>query len=722
VRNPPASGALEESPPYSHGEDMDEAARPASRRFSKAMNDGFRPTIGLRLIVALLAFAILGLGTAVVALWTFDRYGRAAEEIAATETRRLANVARFTEIATGLRAEMPRLVFAESEEEKQSARAKLDDYADALGILVQRLKLPRPSGHREGGKEFGEELQGDISAIDNNVSERIAIRHEVAGRVVQLRAEHAHFLREITPLLTNAAINIHAALRRLGTQSETVETASMDMVRRELMISEALSRLHAHVNLMLGKILEAAAEKRGAEIERIRTALAESVVTAAPLNVFLCDVPNTSTICAIWRGIESQVTAPPRLIDFKLREAALTEDGIMLVSRVDQSLNDLADLVARTVVGSNEVSIQAAQRAREAINRGTLLILGFAAATGALSLLVGWFYIGRRFILRLSALLRAMRGIAAGELETPVPVDGDDEVGQLADALRTLQNRSQLARERRVALAAANEQLSFEIAERRAAQAELERTQEELVQAGKLAAIGQVSAGIAHEFNQPLAAMLSYLHNAGRYLETGNSDKVAEKLEQIERLLSRLARISNHLKTLARRPSKTTERCCAGTVVERAAALFEAQIESSGTRLAIAPYCCSTLVEAEPNRLEQVIVNLLSNAFDAVDGRPGAAIAVRIANIGDTQRILIADNGPGLSAQHGKRIFDAFFTTKPPGSGLGLGLTIAFNIIQDFKGRLTIKNRRNGGAVAIVSLRIAAPASKETREELHAGR
>jgi C4-dicarboxylate-specific signal transduction histidine kinase len=85
------------------------------------------------------------------------------------------------------------------------------------------------------------------------------------------------------------------------------------------------------------------------------------------------------------------------------------------------------------------------------------------------------------------------------------------------------------------------------------------------------------------------------------------------------------------------------------------------------------------------------------------------------------QRIFISDNGPGIAPQDQDHLFDPFFTTKPPGAGLGLGLTIAFNIIQDFGGRLTIKNRRNGGAVAIVSLRIAAPVSAETQERLHAG-
>jgi phosphoglycerate-specific signal transduction histidine kinase len=686
------------------------------------MNRGFRPTIGLRLIIALAAFAAIGLGTAGIALWTFDRYGRAAEEIATKETRRLATIARFTEIATGVRAEMPRLVFAETDEEKLAARRKLDSYSESLGALLQHSSLPHLRvGSETGSGKFGEALQADIRSIDANVSERIAIRKEVGDRVHWLRERHADFQREIKPLLTNAAFNIQAALRRFGNQNETIEAASMDMVRHELAVSEALSRLHAHVNLILGKILEAAAEKRRGEIERIRAALEDAVATTAPLNEVLHSTPNAARLRDIWLGMEHQITASPRLVDDKLREVGLTDDGIGLVSNVDKRLTDLADLVARTVLDSNELSIQAAQSAREAINRGTLLIFAAGGATAILSLLVGWFYVGRRFIARLSRLLVAMRGIAAGDLETPVGISGGDEVGQLAEALRTLQMRSQLARERRLALTAANEQLSVEIAERRAAQDKLERTQAELVQAGKLAAIGQVATGIAHEFNQPLSAMRSYLHNAGRYLQSGNREKLAEKLEQIESLLSRMARISNQLKTLARRPAKNTERCCAREVVERAAALFEMHLGEGGTRLTISPFPRSSTVLAEPNRLEQVFVNLLSNAFDAVDGRPEAEIVVRIADGRDMQRIFVADNGPGIAVQDREHLFDPFFTTKPPGVGLGLGLTIAFNIIQDFGGRLAIRNRRSGGTVAVVSLRIAAPIGMETRERLYAG-
>jgi two-component system C4-dicarboxylate transport sensor histidine kinase DctB len=144
--------------------------------------------------------------------------------------------------------------------------------------------------------------------------------------------------------------------------------------------------------------------------------------------------------------------------------------------------------------------------------------------------------------------------------------------------------------------------------------------------------------------------------------------------------------------------------------VERAAALFENRIAESGIRLKIGPYSCATYVQADPNRLEQVFINLLSNALDAVEGQADAVVTVRVASAKGMQRILIADNGPGIPPSQQDHLFDPFYTTKPPGAGLGLGLTIAFNIIQDFKGRLTIRNRRNGGAAAIVSLRIAPPA------------
>jgi phosphoglycerate-specific signal transduction histidine kinase len=685
------------------------------------MTSGLRSTIGLRLIVALSALATIGLGTAAVALWTFDRYGGAAEEIAITETRRLADVARFTEIATGVRAEMPHLVFAETERDKVAARRRLDSHSQALAAVVGRLELPGGPGGQGGYAEFGSGLRADIERIDANVTERIAIRGKVRARVERLRYLHEQFQREMGPLLADAAFNIQSALRRM-TDQQAGATGPAPMVQKELAASDALSQLQGHINLLLGRIFEAAVEKRRGEIERIRRAVEEAIDTAAPIDAVLRDVPSAITLRQIWREIDLELTSPPRLLDQKLREAASSDEGVSLAAAMDGKLSALADLVARTVVQSNEFSIQAAQRVREAINRGTLLILVLGGAMAVVCFIVGWFYVGRRFIARLSTLLFAMRDVAAGNLDRDVLVSGDDEIGQLADALRRLQQRSQLARERRLALAAANEQLAVEIAERCSAQTKLEEAQEELVQAGKLAAVGQLSAGVAHEFNQPLAAIRSYLHNAGRYLEAGKLDKVGEKHQQIENLLARLSRISKHLLTLARRHPRTAQRCLVMPAIERAAELFEMRIGAGRARLTIVPHPRLSHVQAEPNRLEQVFINLLSNAFDAVEEREDAEIMVWVSESGDRQRVFIADNGLGISPSVRERLFDPFVTTKPAGAGLGLGLTIAFNIVQDFQGRLAIRNRRNGGAVAVVVLRTAPVAATMTaHQEAHAG-
>jgi phosphoglycerate-specific signal transduction histidine kinase len=677
------------------------------------MTTGVRPTIGLRLIIALSALAAIGLGTALVALWTFDRYGRAVEEIATTETRRLADVARFTEIATGIRAEMPRLVFAEDEQDEAEARARLDSYSEALTALVRRLEL-------SGGSGLGASLGNDIRRIDANVAERILIRREVEGKVERLRYLHDQFQRELGPLLNDASFNVQAALRRLRDSPKSDADAAA-VVQRELVASRALSQLQGHINLILGHAFEAAAEKRRGEIERIRRAVEEATEAAAPINAVLGNAPSAVTLREIWRDIDRELTAPPPMIDQKLREAVSADEGAALVAAADKKLGALADLVAGTVIQSNEVSVQTALRVREAIDRGTLLILVLGSASAAVSLAVGWFYVGRRFIARLSALLLAMREIAAGDLDKDVRVTGDDEIGQLADALRHLQQRSRLARERRLALAVANEQLSIEIAERRSAQAKLEETQEELVQAGKLAALGQLSAGVAHEFNQPLAAIRSYLYNAGRYLDAGKLDKVGEKHKQIERLLERLSRITRQLLTLARRHPRTVERCAVMPVIERAVELFEMRLGAGRTRLSILPHSNLSDVQAEPNRLEQVFINLLSNAFDAVEGRSDPEIMVRVSESRGRLRVLIADNGTGISPAVREKLFDPFVSAKPPGAGLGLGLTIAFNIVQDFHGRLAIRNRRNGGAVAVVMLRTAPMAATiEMHEGMHA--
>ena len=250
----------------------------------------------------------------------------------------------------------------------------------------------------------------------------------------------------------------------------------------------------------------------------------------------------------------------------------------------------------------------------------------------------------------------------------------------------------------------ANALLQTEVDERRRTEARLRATQNELVQAGKLAALGQMSAAIAHEVNQPLAAIRTFMASTKIYLQRGDSRQVTKNLDLIDGLAERMANITTHLKAFARKSEPgRPEQVEVARAVDGALFLVESQIKAAGVRLnrSVEP---GLRVSGYAVQLEQVLVNLIANALDAVaDVRePGIDIEVRAAQ--DTVRIRIADNGPGIPPEVIERIFDPFMTTKPVGKGLGLGLSITYGIVQDFHGRMHALNRAGGGAELIVEL------------------
>jgi two-component system, NtrC family, C4-dicarboxylate transport sensor histidine kinase DctB len=257
--------------------------------------------------------------------------------------------------------------------------------------------------------------------------------------------------------------------------------------------------------------------------------------------------------------------------------------------------------------------------------------------------------------------------------------------------------------ERTRELREANALLQTEVDERRRTEDRLRATQNELVQAGKLAALGQMSAAIAHEVNQPLAAIRTFMASAKIYLQRGESKQVIKNLDLIDGLAERMASITSHLKSFARKsePGKP-EPVDVARAVEGALFLTESQIK---TKVQVNKDIQRDLfVSGYAVQLEQVLVNLIGNALDATSEvkRPQLDIAVRAAD--DTVHIAIGDNGPGIPADLVDRIFDPFVTTKPVGKGLGLGLSITYGIVQDFRGRIRAANRPQGGAEIVIEL------------------
>jgi two-component system, NtrC family, C4-dicarboxylate transport sensor histidine kinase DctB len=259
--------------------------------------------------------------------------------------------------------------------------------------------------------------------------------------------------------------------------------------------------------------------------------------------------------------------------------------------------------------------------------------------------------------------------------------------------------------ERTGELRKANKLLSAEVEERRRTEAELLCAQAELVHAGKLAALGQMSAGLSHELNQPLAAIRSYAENCQVFLDRGQSDTVKSNLGAIAELTERMARIIRDLRTYARKAPLTLEPACAARAIREAIALIGSRLGDVAVRLDLPPG--EVLVAGGGVRLQQVFVNLFGNAIDAMKTSPRRELHVALIDHGESVVITVRDTGPGVPEQDLSSVFDPFFTTKPVGEGLGLGLSITYGIIKQFGGCIDAGNHEDGGAVFTVRLKAA---------------
>lgn len=247
-----------------------------------------------------------------------------------------------------------------------------------------------------------------------------------------------------------------------------------------------------------------------------------------------------------------------------------------------------------------------------------------------------------------------------------------------------------------------NERLSQEIDERRRTEAELRQTQGELIQAAKLATLGQLSAGINHELNQPMAAIRSYADNGRALLAKGRCEEAGWNLQQISDLIGRMGRIAAQLKIFARKSTGRVGPVVVDSVIDTALAVVAPRIRRTSAELEVIRPSPALRLRGDENLVQQVLVNLLGNALQAIDGEPRRLVRVSARATQDAKKpqvvLAVEDTGPGIAGEHRERIFDAFFTTKEGSEGLGLGLTISKRIIEDLDGSLEAGPCCLGGA------------------------
>ncbi|TGE96571.1 two-component sensor histidine kinase [Rhizobium sp. SEMIA 4088] len=260
--------------------------------------------------------------------------------------------------------------------------------------------------------------------------------------------------------------------------------------------------------------------------------------------------------------------------------------------------------------------------------------------------------------------------------------------------------------ERTEDLSQARDRLEEEIADHRATEAKLQGVQQDLVQANRLAILGQVAAGVAHEINQPVATIRAYAENANVFLDRRQTEPVKENLSAIAALTERIGTITEELKAFARKGRTAPEPVDLRSVIEGAVVLLRSRFAGRLDALKIELPPTGLGVVGTRIRLEQVLINLFQNALEALEGRDEAKVEVSVRETSEEVEIVVSDNGPGIPAAILDSLFTPFNTSKE--KGLGLGLVISKDIVVDYGGRIDVESNGNGTRFT-VHLRKATP-------------
>jgi len=631
---------------------------------------GRRLGIGGRLIAAFLGVGGLAVGACIVGWLSYARLSEELNSVATAHLPALAFSARLAEAGAGVIASTPDLAVAERREA----------YDRIHGTLVERLSVLRlVLNERNDEHSLSPELlvvtdgiEANLRAIDRIADRRFPLHERSREISEELRWLQADLIEEVEPLIDDARFNIESAISRVA-PGEAAE-AGRRTLREESRKSEALLTINAQANLIVGLLGRLGTVPTIEDLRDTSNFLGEMADQLDVETKALASWTDTITISQIAARLLALSDPKAGLADVKRAELEAIADAQALLAENRRLVTQLGTLISQEVSRTEAIARRAAERSAEAIVVGRNLLLAIAAASLAITIVVGWFYVRRSLVARLQGLTLAATTIASGPTMPVLPPPTDDELGDLARALTVFR-----------------------------------QTRDDLVQAAKLAALGQMAAGISHELNQPLAAIRSHAHNGAVLLGRGRLEEARASLDRIQGLTARMAELIKHLKRFARRPAATLDAVDLRGVVEGALSLFEQRLGEESVAVKIDFPDSRVAVRAEEVRLEQVIVNLIANALDELAGQRDRRIEIR-ADVRDSRvRLAVTDNGSGIEEKHREAIFDPFFTTKPAGLGLGLGLSMSYNIVKDFGGDLILANTGPQGTTFVIDLAAGQP-------------
>ena len=710
-----------------------------------------RRSLRVQIAAGLGAAIIFTLMASIIALVAFFQVGRIQREINTEYVPALTRAVQIGQLATSLAAAAPRLV-AEARNRQLAGdpeEAPPEDLAGDVDLLENAARIIELSSElaaserTDGLRQFSADLAGNLQGIQVSVESGAALQERL-GQLQEATVERSRELNElIGPLLDDQVFYLATGLRTLEDDPAPIEVRGSET---EVIHLQALSTIDARGNLA-GSLISDVAVQDDLELvetldERFRAATAG---TFRALDTLGDRAPRQlrQTLDAIYElglGLDGA---------FPVRRQYLAElrNQLAYLARNESITDSLEAAVASLTVGLEVDALAATRESEAALNLGRSLLVALNVLGISSAALILWLFIGRFLIARLTALSRAMRRMAGGDLETRIEVRGQDEVGEMAQALEVFRQhalevqRLNLVEELATRVEAQNEELAKTLED-------LEKAQDQIVMQEKLASLGQLTAGIAHEIKNPLNFVNNFaevssdlLEDLKEELETAKEHVPEESLAEINDLSGDLSgnleRIVHHGKRAssivygmlehARKEGGESRPTEVNAMLEEYIALAFHSMRAVDNRfqMTIRKDLSGDVgaIEAVPQDLSRVFLNIITNACQATfdkqldeNSGPGyqPELAVQSRKENGQIEVRIKDNGPGIPPSHLAKIFEPFFTTKDTDKGTGLGLSLSHDIVRGHGGTLVVNSEVGEGAEFVVTLPVNPSSGSRT--------
>ena len=613
-----------------------------------------------------LAFAVLTIFTLLASIVGWISYNEIEDELkraVQVNIYSLKLVEDLKEYGTTISIKAPTLYAAKDKSTQKKIWNELNQSIDAmLDLLPKNNKLNLDKKSQASINSQIKKLGAPLYSLNQNITEQLKIKAEKQEFSRNLRWQSSSFLNDIDNLILNTKKN---SWLKESAQNKSIQSNEENL--------EILFRIKADFSLLTNLIDRVQHLPDLSSLIAVRLHSNELVES---LNDDLNLIKDSKEYFELKKAISDLVIlaqGDKNIFSIRRKERDINEEGQLQLAQIRNDFNQLNSLLSMQSSLAESNAQESTQNVQKTIKQGRIWTIFLVGGSLLFSILIVWLYVGQNIVSRITHLNSSMRAIAKGHLDQKVPINGNDEITTMAQSL-----------------------LSF--------RDQLSNLQEELVQSGKLAALGQLSAGIAHEINQPLSAIRHYTHNSSLLLEKGNLKEAQDNLKQITLLTKRIVSTITQLKSLAKEQIENE------IVVDVQKAIDNAIIVLSGHKILSTTTLELNLVEeevfvyADPIQLEQVIVNLLTNALDAVVDIAEKRISIESNIDEDTVNIIVSDNGKGIPEELKNQVFDTFFTTKRRGQNLGLGLSISYNIVKNFGGKLSIDTELEEGCSFCINL------------------